>query len=603
MDFTKTDKPISQLRDPALRNPEREHLGHLGTREWLGIACILTLFVIGVIRLHPINFFGLSEDDSIYFSSAKALASGKGYILPSVPGTPAATKYPIFYPWILSWIWRWNPSFPANLSDAIAVSVAFGMAYIGVAFLFLRRMRGITKAEALGLTAYCALHPLVVYFSGNVVSDIPFAALSLAAMLSAESAVDRDASIGTTARCGLITGLSMLMRVFGVPIAAGILAAMIVRRAWRQFLIFSVCIAPFFAVVAWRAVFPTSVDLPVGPDSAASFGWTHTWTYYASYLTAWKVAVPTTHVLVAMLKNNALTLLCQPAYYLLYPYFVHDTVAGRALVAVVAAAMLGGIVRQALRHGWKAVHFVLPAYVAVIVFWNYPLADRFLIPFLPLFAAGIWLELKNVLRLVRVTMLSDRPRHEKAVAVSLCLVIVGFGCAVLINYAGGMRSLLAEKSRERADISEEKQAAYQWLSRSTATKARVIAYEDASVYLYAGRVAIRPMMFTTEVFYEPSRLEEHLEHMTDVPRAIHADYWIFADDDYAAEWKDARAGARVQMEKIESALPLVYQSRNGHARVRYLGCIQYPENPSCRSADRVLFPTGYASNSLAASTR
>ena len=85
---------------------------------YLGLLLILVAYVVSVIRLHPTNFFGLFEDDSIYFSSAKALAQGQGYVLPSVPGTPPATKYPILYPLILSLVWRWNPSFPANLAGA-----------------------------------------------------------------------------------------------------------------------------------------------------------------------------------------------------------------------------------------------------------------------------------------------------------------------------------------------------------------------------------------------------------------------------------------------------------------------------------------------------
>src|ERR1700719_4068974 len=82
---------------------------------WLGLVCIAILYVVAIVRLNPTSFFGMTGDDSLYFSSAKALSEGKGYVLPSLPGEPPATKYPILYPWLLSWVWRWNPSFPENL--------------------------------------------------------------------------------------------------------------------------------------------------------------------------------------------------------------------------------------------------------------------------------------------------------------------------------------------------------------------------------------------------------------------------------------------------------------------------------------------------------
>jgi 4-amino-4-deoxy-L-arabinose transferase-like glycosyltransferase len=590
MDFTQTEKPPLRQPDVEQLARHRGDLARLDARPWIGIACILALFIIAVVHLHPVNLFGLSEDDSIYFSSAKALAAGRGYILPSVPGTPAATKYPIFYPWILSWIWRLNPSFPANLMGAITVNVCFGMAFVIFTYLFLKRMKGIGESEALGITAYCALHPLVVYYSGQVISDVPFAALVLAAMLSAETAVAREAKFAAVVRCGVITGLSMLMRVFGVPVAAGILAAMIARRALRQSLVFSGCIAPFFAVVAWRAVFPTVTVPPVSGDSASSFGWIHTWTYYTSYLAAWKVAVPNIHVLGAMLKNNALTLFCQPAYYLLYPLFVRHNFFWPCLAAVVAATMLGGIVRQAVQNEWKPVHFVLPAYLAVMFFWNYPLPERFLIPFLPLFVAGIWLEIRNVWRLARCAITANQPVSEKAIAAALCLIIAAFGCAVTFNYVGGTRSLVAEQSRRRGELAVDKQAAYRWLAASTAPDARVIAYEDGAVYLYAGRAAIRPITFTTDAFYEPFRLNEQLEHLTDVARAIHADYWVFSDDDYSEEWPGVEIQGRALGGRFERALPTVYRSPNGRVRVHDLSCIQHPDIASCRLADGLLFP-------------
>src|SRR5579862_2216695 len=90
---------------------------------WAGLACVLILYVFSVFRLHPPNFFALTQDDTLYFSSAKAIAAGKGYILPSLPGTPPATKYPVLYPWLLSWVWHWNPAFPANISGALGITL------------------------------------------------------------------------------------------------------------------------------------------------------------------------------------------------------------------------------------------------------------------------------------------------------------------------------------------------------------------------------------------------------------------------------------------------------------------------------------------------
>src|SRR5689334_15476136 len=42
--------------------------------------------------------FGRAHDDSIYLTTAKALATGQGYRIISLPYEPAQTKYPPFYP-------------------------------------------------------------------------------------------------------------------------------------------------------------------------------------------------------------------------------------------------------------------------------------------------------------------------------------------------------------------------------------------------------------------------------------------------------------------------------------------------------------------------
>ena len=559
---------------------------------WLGFVCIALIYVVAILRLGPTIYFGMSEDDSIYLSSAKALSEGKGYILPSVPGSPPATKYPILYPWLLSWVWRWNPSFPANLADAVAVTLAFGLGYLSLTFLFLRRLKGIGEAEALFLTAFCALHPIVLLYSSSVLSDIPFAAVALGAMLIADGAIRREGNSAAAVYSAILVGLSMFLRVFGVPVAAGILVAGVARRAWRQLFIFCGCVAPFFAALAWRIVFPTVVAPPaISKDGASSLGWTLTWAYYTNYLSVWQIGFRARHIFWTMLGNNALSVLLRgPANYFLFPWLVRDTLGGRVLVVLITAAIVAGFVKHARRCGWKPVHYALPFYLVTIVFWPYPVTDRFLLPFLPLFAAGLWLEGKHILKMIVATLASRGALADKFIAGTVAVLIAAFSCAVAWNYVGGSRRLIEEDARNRSSLIPAKRSAYEWLLRSTSPDARVIAYEDASVYLYAGRSSMRPVAFTPAALHEPELLEQIIAHMGDVPEAIGAQFWMISDDDFGLEWPQATSGARDYQLRLRNALPEVFRSEDGRVGIYSLDCLRRREEPSCRAANLLLFP-------------
>jgi len=415
--------------------------------------------------------------------------------------------------------------------------------------------------------------------------------------------MQREGGIAMVACCGILVGLAMLTRAFGVPIAFGILVATLVHRAWRQLLVFLGCVAPFFAALCWRVI---SVPPPVSPLSGAaesSLGWINTWAYYTSYLNIWKVGVPNASILVAMLKNNALMLLYAPAGYFLSPSLDRDNLLGRVLVTVVTTAIAGAVLRETLARRSRPIHFVLPFYASVVLLWNYPQADRFLIPFIPLFAAGIWLEGKHVLEMVRATITGARPVAEKVFAVTFGTIIFAFIFALAVNYSGGMRKLAAETGEKRGALMPEKLEAYQWLSRFTPPNVRVVAYEDGSLYLYSGRQAVRPFTFTTAELFDPARLATDIEHITDVPRAINAEYWVFSDDDYGLEWRDLDAKAHARMRELQRALPLAFRSDKGHVLIYLLGCTQHPEDSSCKSARNVLFPAGSENSTFGAILR
>jgi len=93
--------------------------------------------------------------------------------------------------------------------------------------------------------------------------------------------------------------------------------------------------------------------------------------------------------------------------------------------------------------------------------------------------------------------------------------------------------------------------------------------------------------------YEPAYLQRDLNHMTDVARAIGAEYWLASPDDSDKQWKSAKPFMATRLEQIESVLPELFRSRYGHVRIYGLPCVKHPEDPSCQSVDRVLFPDGW----------
>ena len=506
---------------------------------WLFLSLILAGYAASIVRLHPTNLFGLTDDDSIYFSSAKALAEGRGYILPSVPGTPPATKYPILYPLILSAVWKLNPSFPDNLPWAIAVTVGFGFVYIMAGFVFLRRLQVLHDAEVLLLTAFCAFHPVVLFYSASVLSDIPFAALALVAMLLADSMLEPNARARLAALCGIVTGLSLMMRMFGLAIVAGVLLAAVVRRAWKQVLLFAAGVVPFFLFVVWRASLATRIVAPVSNSDAATLGWVRAWAYYTNYFAIWKVSVPNARIFWAMVNNNLGLVMQSPADFFLSPLLVSDSKMGRALVLLVSVIAVAGLVRQAFLRGWAPFHFVLPFYALMIVLWNYPDAtNRFLLPFCVLLAAGFWLEMRRMLVLVQSKVFAGSRYSERFMAGVFAVAMLFLGFGVIVNYVNGHRRNLYALSRQRETILKPKQEAYRWLADHDCCSP-VLAYEDADVYLYSGRKAMRPLIFVTSSIYEPKILNGSLDHIMDVGRALKAGYWLFSQDDFAMEAENA----------------------------------------------------------------
>jgi hypothetical protein len=558
---------------------------------WLGLAGILLLYIAFITHLHPINLFGIAQDDSIYFSSAKAIAEGRGYILPSLPGEPqAANKYPILYPWMLSWIWRWNPSFPANVNGAVALTAAFGLVYIAFAFVFFSKSMGIRYLEALLLTAFCAFHPVILYYSASVFSDIPFAALSLGSLVVADRATKRDGTIVAGVSCGVLAGLSILMRTAGYPIVLGILITAILRKAWRQTAVFGSTIATFLAFLIWEKLSTVKDSLPAGWSTFGP-GFRQTWLYYTDYLGFRKLSVVNPHLAGTVLLNQILYLCTELPSYFLSPFFNRNI----PLLFILTVALLwlisNGLVLTVKLDRVKPIHFALLLYAGLILAWNYPEWDRFLIPFLPLFAASLWLEARWIAGELSRTLRVDRPLATRLSAGAMGAALAALALGILWNAVTNRdRRDLQAISHTRAALLVDKNQAYDWIRHNSPNNSRIVAGEDGSVYLYTGRQSMAFIALLPVGIYEPHRMQSDLNHITDVGAAIGAAYWLASSDDSDKQWTAAKAPLAARLNEVEGVLPMLFRSSSGTVRIYSLGCLQNRQGPSCRSAGYVLFP-------------
>jgi len=327
---------------------------------WACQACLLLLYVLSVLRLHPANFFGIMPDDTIYFSFGKALAAGKGYILPSLPGTPPATKYLILYAWILSWVWLWNSAFPANLAGALGITKVFGIAYVILAFLFLQQLRGIGDAEALLLTAFCAPgsdgsllqlerplgHPILDDGARCHARREP---RNAGRSPSCGSARLRNPGGSLDAHARPRHGHSgrSYQRSIGTP-------RLDASRHGRA------CTIPVFAWTAWNAIASEKAARPAGFDSGGP-GFRQTWIYYMTYLGFRKLSMPNANLVATMLMSQVTYFFTELPSYFLSPLFHRNLGLLLACTIAVFWMVFSGMLRQVKNAEWQPVHFALPS--------------------------------------------------------------------------------------------------------------------------------------------------------------------------------------------------------------------------------------------------
>jgi hypothetical protein len=434
---------------------------------FLGFLALLLPSAIFVWNNPDAPLFGYQHDDGIYYVTAKAIASGQGYVIPSLPGSPAQTKYPPALPLTLAASWLVNPEFPANLRVASWIMWIWLPALLGVAFVFWKRL-GFTGWRRWILAAMLALNAYVLYFTTTFMAEMPFAVFLFAALLLA----DDDSPLSS----GILASIAFLFRTIGLAALA-----LPILWWWRGERVRAVrFLAGFLPLsLAW-IVWSRIHQSPASGEIAL---------YYTNYIgyhfTQFEWA--SAHLFLWRNIDGFLT----GAGGLILPT-IFDSQIAHILTQVLAVASIAGIVRM-VRGGNRIALLaaaVATPFTALLLVWSFPPNERFVLPLAPLVWAGFLTEIGHIGGGI-VRNFKHRDRGQRIAAG----VMAAICCSMLAWILYGNWELrtsyfpqLVAGQRERRATGE---AGYGWIRENTPAGATVLAGYDSELYLRTGRQGAR----------------------------------------------------------------------------------------------------------------
>ena len=398
---------------------------------------------------------GTFHDDGVYLVTAKALATGQGYRIVSLPGEPHQTKYPILFPWLLSLIWRIAPAFPHSLVWLRVVPFGAAIVWLYLAWLLVRRLGG-SIAVAFAAVLLTAVSPWTLYLSTSLLSETLFAALLTGSVLLLTRITAGEPGKFAAAGAGALMGAAVLTRTIGLAPAVGGLLALAVRRRWSDCLRYVAVVALIVAPWIWWSARYRAEPI-VDPF------------YAGSNYTSWNIVLgfPWSEKL-AILGVNMFWM-TQFSQYWGLPLF---TYAAWATMLVCTALLARGFLIERA----SPAALVCAAYLAALLAWAFP-PIRFVVAVLPLL---VWL------------MFVGAGRFKAVLAVAAVALAVISGAAM-------RRQVLATQEKGGTWFNESlvddwhaMRRQYDWISTNTSANDRVIATHDPTVYLFTGRQAIRP---------------------------------------------------------------------------------------------------------------
>jgi hypothetical protein len=438
------------------------------------LVLLLVPSLVQVWLQRDIPRFGDFHDDSVYYVTAKSLAGGGGYRIESLPGEPSQTKYPPLYPLLLSLAWRLDPQFPQNLRVAAWISwLAFPAVLFQLPLLF--RRLGFSSGRMWMLLVLFAVNPYVALFSIQILSEMWFLALLLAAILIAERSMEPGVPAYLAVLAGAAGGLAYLTRSAGMVLLAAAVLYLWTTKHRRAAFLFAAGMLPFMAGWGlWVRLHQLSTSDPSLIYYTDYFRFQlYTFTPRDFYLYIWR------NVDALLWGLGALILPKVTGSWLL-----------KVVSQVIAVAMIAGIVRM-VRQGQGRLYALYAAMgAALLIICTFPGNERLTLPLFPLALAGLLVEMERFFEMSRASLRhKDRSQRVAARVLTAAAASIFVGALALQLYVGQV--FMPQDAQQHRAWAAGRTAPYEWAHANLPAGASVLATQDVLFYLHTGHHAMR----------------------------------------------------------------------------------------------------------------
>ena len=419
---------------------------------------------------------GQGTDDGVYLASAKAIAAGQGYRVPSLPGAPYAVKYPPLYPAFLSLAWLIRPDFPASARVGAILQALLLPILLALLLAVLRRLR-FSWTRAFLVAALTVVSLQVVLLSTMLFSELLCMCLLFGAILAVERCVEiDDADVRGVARwalfAGMLAGLAYLTRNAMLPLLAAAPVYLWIKKKPRAAVYFLLLAVPMAA--GWHIW--TFAHGPRGVEATNG-------TYLHEYLSViavngfWSSFINRLAEFSGGIANS------------IFPGVI-AALAGLPLYHIALAAAVSGCIRIGRRCGWPLYLIFSFLCCLMMLFWWSDGLMRLTVPAWPALLAGASEEVAYVASMIRKNMEQSSTWSKKSAAAPRWIFVALAVLTILRNHSFAssfLESTLADEHKMR--LNDER--AYAWIASHKTPDTVVLAWKDTTTFLYTGAVASR----------------------------------------------------------------------------------------------------------------